>query len=121
MFFKVVRKILGSVLIVADKLTTPKPIMRDITQQQKLDGITAKFTLYNYEGCPFCIKVRRVIKKLALKIDIVDATDATYRQTLLEEGGKVQVPCLCIKKDDGSLEWMYESDIIINYLEGIAN
>jgi len=40
----------------------------------------------------------------------------TYRRELEEEGGKVQVPCLRIDRDDET-EWMYESDDIVQYLE----
>jgi glutathione S-transferase len=34
---------------------------------------------------------------------------------LVNQGGKLQVPCLRIEKD-GKVEWLYESSSIINYL-----
>jgi hypothetical protein len=36
---------------------------------------------------------------------------------LLEGGGQVKVPCLRITNADGNVEWMYESDDIISYLQ----
>jgi glutathione S-transferase len=40
-----------------------------------------------------------------------------YREELKKYGGKIQVPCLRIKKEGGSDEWLYESNDIIKYLE----
>jgi hypothetical protein len=37
------------------------------------------------------------------------------RQTLLEQGGKIQVPCLRIE-EDGQSTWLYESKAISAYL-----
>lgn len=37
------------------------------------------------------------------------------RQTLLEQGGKIKVPCLRIE-EGGKTTWMYESKVIIDYL-----
>jgi glutathione S-transferase len=36
---------------------------------------------------------------------------------LIAGGGKGQVPCLCIEKADGSVQWMYESGDINNYIK----
>jgi hypothetical protein len=38
------------------------------------------------------------------------------RQTLLEQGGKIKVPCLRIE-ENGQTTWMYESKVIIDYLD----
>ncbi|MNU07741.1 hypothetical protein D3C72_2534790 [compost metagenome] len=40
----------------------------------------------------------------------------TDRQTLLEQGGKIKVPCLRIV-ENGQTTWMYESKVIIGYLD----
>jgi glutathione S-transferase len=36
---------------------------------------------------------------------------------LIEQGGKRQVPCLRITKEDGEVEWLYESKEIRRYLQ----
>ena len=41
--------------------------------------------------------------------------DEARRQELLEQGGKVQVPCLRIE-DQGEVRWLYESKAIGAYL-----
>jgi len=38
------------------------------------------------------------------------------RQALLEQGGKIKVPCLRIE-ENGQTTWMYESKVIIDYLD----
>ena len=74
--------------------------------------------LYQFQQCPFCVKTRRTIHRLALNIEKRDArNDPKWNQELISEGGKYQVPCLKITKDDGSVEWMYESTDINQYLE----
>lgn len=38
------------------------------------------------------------------------------KSELIAGGGKGQVPCLRVEKQNGSVEWMYESVDIIRYL-----
>jgi glutathione S-transferase len=38
------------------------------------------------------------------------------RQTLLNQGGRIKVPCLRIE-ENGQTVWMYESKAIIDYLD----
>ncbi len=54
--------------------------------------------------------------KLNLPIELFDAkNDAVARNALLEQGGKIKVPCLRISEDNGD-KWMYDSGDIIAYL-----
>ncbi len=77
---------------------------------------TSKLSLYQYDFCPYCLIVRRAIKRLGIDIEIRDTLKhPEYRQELIESGGKSQVPCLRIEKN-GSVLWMYESAEIIDYL-----
>lgn len=48
-------------------------------------------------------------------VEMMDTSDAKHHLALLKGGGKGQVPCLRIESQ-GNIEWMYESDAIINYL-----
>lgn len=113
-----VRWFLGRLVLGYDLLTRPKPISRDATAQQALDGKTADLALYQFNACPFCVKVRREIRRHALNIELRDARfDETHKQALIDGGGRHKVPCLRIAKADGKDSWLYESDDIIAYLK----
>ena len=117
-FFKGVRAILGPILLTTDWLTTPRGIKRDPTAQQQIDEQTRELALYHFPTCPFCIKTRRIIKRLSLNIETRDARKhPASRQELIDGGGELKVPCLRIEKRDASTEWLYESEDIIRYLE----
>jgi len=117
-FFKGVQAIVGPILLATDWLTTPRGIKRDPDEQQRIDRQTEKLVMYQFFSCPFCIKTRRAIKRLSLNIETRDALrDAPSRQQLLQGGGEIQVPCLRITREDNSVEWLYESNDIIKYLE----
>ena len=116
-FFKGVHAVVGPILLAADRLTRPRGIKRNPDEQQRVDRQTKNLVMYQFFTCPFCIKTRRAIKRLSLNIETRDALkNASSRQQLLEGGGVIKVPCLRITQADGSVEWLYESNDIINYL-----
>jgi glutaredoxin len=116
--FKPVRWVLGQIIIFIDWATRPKPVQRSAEAQAEVDRQTKDMALYHFQMCPFCVKTRRQIHRLALNIENRDArNDPKWNQELIEEGGKYQVPCLKITREDGSVEWMYESSDINQYLE----
>jgi glutathione S-transferase len=56
--------------------------------------------------------------RLSLPITLRDAQhDSEHREALLQGGGKVQTPCLRITDAQGQVQWMYESNDIIKYLQ----
>ena len=115
---KLVRWILGRIILVLDVLTSPKPIVRDAAAQKAIDETTASMSLYQFKTCPFCVKVRRELKRHALNIETRDAKDnAEVKAELVREGGRHKVPCLRTESTDGSVTWLYESNDIIKYLE----
>lgn len=117
-FFKLLHAIIGPVLLLLDWLTSPKGIQRSIQEQKLIDEKTRNLTLYQFRSCPFCIRVRRAIKRHSLNIETRDALrDSASREQLLESGGKIKVPCLKITDDHGKATWMYESAAIIQHLE----
>jgi glutaredoxin len=117
LFFKMIRLILGPILLLAEWITTPRSVVRTAADQRAVDQATGMLTLYQFRTCPFCIKVRRTCKRLSLPIATRDAQhDAIARQELLAATGKVQVPCLKIAAADGTAVWMPESGAIIQYL-----
>lgn len=90
---------------------------RPADEQAKVDSEITNMSLYQFEACPFCVKVRRSMKRLNLDIAVRDAkNDATYGNELEQEGGKHKVPCLRIE-ENGQVQWMYESSDIIAHLE----
>ena len=114
---RIIRWVLGSLILFFDWVFTPKGIRRDSAQQSNIDQQTSKLSLYQYAACPFCVKVRRAMKRGSLRINTLDAKRCeTSRKELLDGGGKLKVPCLKIEESDGSVKWMYESSDIINYL-----
>lgn len=115
---KLIRWILGRIILLVHGLTLPKPKQRSPEAQAAVDSETAKLQLYQYRACPFCVMARRAIRRLGLNIETRDALlNPEYRQELEQQGGKQQVPCLRISHDDGRVEWLYESADIIKYLE----
>ncbi len=121
LFFRTIRRVIGPFMLLGDKITTPKGIQRPADEQEKLDKTTQNLALYQFKTCPFCIKVRREIKRQSLNIELRDAQhDQEHRQQLLNGGGQIKVPCLKVKQDDGNQVWLYESSEVIRYLKKLA-
>ena len=118
----VIRWILGQIILVLDFLTSPKAVVRERAAQQAVDDVTATMSMYQFKTCPFCVKVRRELKRHALHIELRDAkNDAELKAELVREGGRHKVPCLRIENADKSVEWLYESNDIIARLKSQFN
>ncbi|GGC97126.1 glutaredoxin family protein [Vreelandella lutescens] len=116
-FFRGVRLLLAPVMLISEKLSTPKAVERTPEEQAQVDAACQQLALYQFRTCPFCIKVRKEIARLGLNIELRDAQlDPAHKQALLEGGGKVKVPCLKITDDAGQVSWLYESDEINRWL-----
>lgn len=116
MLLKLVREGLGRLFVFFDWISRPAPMKRDAEDQQKVALQMESLALYQFYACPFCIKVRRHMHKLALPVPLKDAqNDADARQELASGGGQIKVPCLRIKGMDGE-RWLYESSDINRYL-----
>ena len=115
---QLIRLILGKLILLLNWLFTPSSIRRDPAMQASIDQETALLTLYQYRACPFCVKVRRAMKRHALYIETRDVKrNEAARLELLAGGGALKVPCLRIETEQGPVEWLYESTDIIHYLE----
>ncbi|MCP1313714.1 MULTISPECIES: glutaredoxin [unclassified Halomonas] len=116
-FFRGLRLVLAPILLAQEKLSTPKGMSRTPEAQAEVDAACQGLALYQFQSCPFCIKVRKEIARLNLAIDTRDAkNDPTHREALAEGGGRVKVPCLRIEQEDGKALWLYESSDINRYL-----
>jgi glutaredoxin 3 len=77
--------------------------------------MTHKITLYQFEECPFCAKVRAKLDELGLeysKVNVSRDRENTQRKELLEKSGVATVPVIDI---DG--EFTGDSGAIIEKLE----
>ncbi|WP_407315709.1 glutaredoxin domain-containing protein [Pseudomonas sp. nanlin1] len=116
MLMKVLRNGLGQLIVAGDLLTRPAKLKRDGAKQAEVERAAQGLSLYQFHACPFCVKTRRTLHKLNVPVALRDAkNDPQQRQALLEGGGKVKVPCLRID-ENGQTTWMYESKVIIDYL-----
>ena len=115
---KFIRWFLGRLILTFDFLTRPKPILREKAKQDKLDVITSNYSMYQFHACPFCVKVRRQIRKYSLDIEYRDAkNNIDHKEELVREGGVHKVPCLRIDHTGIETEWLYGSANIISYLQ----
>lgn len=117
-FFKLVRLILGPFLLLKEQLTKPKGLVRSAAEQARVDTECQQLALYQFNTCPFCIKVRQEMRRLSLHVEKRDAQHSTEnRQALLAQGGRTKVPCLKITGEENQTRWLYDSREIIAYLQ----
>jgi len=116
-FFRTLRLVLAPFMLLWERLSAPKGMVRDAEQQAQVDALTQHMALYQFRTCPFCLKVRRELRRLSLNIELRDAQhNEQHRAELLLGGGAVKVPCLRLNDAQGQVQWMYESEDIIAYL-----
>lgn len=116
-FFKTLRIVIGPFMLLGEFVARPKGVQRPAANQAEVDQQCAGITLYQYKTCPFCIKVRQEMRRLALNVRQLDAQQpGANREDLVRGGGQAKVPCLKITDQSGKTQWLYESAEIINYL-----
>ena len=114
----IIRLILGKLILFLNWVFPPRSIKRNPELQASIDQQTASLKLYQYEACPFCVKVRRAMKRNSLTIETRDVKRSKIaKEELLAGGGDLMVPCLRIEDGQGQFQWMYESSDIVRYLE----
>lgn len=120
---KLLRWLIGRVVILVNFLTQPKSPKLSAERQQEIAKLTENLSLYHLPTCPFCVKVRRAMKREGIELPLMNIKDNNYavREELINGGGKPTVPCLKIthagNHADNKVEWLYESNDIIAYLE----
>lgn len=118
-FFKILRFVLGPVMLLWEVANRPAGQIRQPAVQAGVDQQCQNLVLYQYKTCPFCIKVRQEMHRLSLKIERRDAQkDAKNREDLVRGCGQAKVPCLKITDQAGNSQWMTDSGAIITYLRG---
>lgn len=116
----IIRWLLGRIILGLNYIFTPRSPKRTQQEQLAINEQTKHLTLYQLPACPFCVKVRRAMKRKGLKFPIVSIKEALYRDELVAEGGKHKAPCLKIEKPNEPTLWMYESSDIVTYLDQFA-
>lgn len=117
-FFRTLRLILTPVVLISEKFSTPEGLKRTSAEQARVDQECQSLALYQFNACPFCIKVRKEMARLALPIELRDTQhNPDNRQELEAGGGRIKVPCLLIIHEGGEKEWLYESDTIKRWLQ----
>ncbi|WP_422416366.1 glutathione S-transferase N-terminal domain-containing protein [Pseudomonas sp. GZD-222] len=116
MIVKALRVGLGQLIVFGDWISRPAKLKREPASQALVEQQAKGLSLYQFHACPFCVKTRRTLHRLNVPVALRDAKNNEQdRQALLSEGGKIKVPCLRIE-EDGKTTWMYESKVIIEYL-----
>ena len=117
-FFKTLRVVLGPVMLLKERLTQPKGVLREAAAQTTVNMQCKNLALYQFQTCPFCMKVRQEMRRLSLPIEHRDAQhDTAHRTALLHGGGAIKVPCLKISDGSGKSQWLYDSKAIVAYLQ----
>ncbi len=116
-FFRILRIVLGPVMLLKERLTQPAGVQRAATEQAKVDQQCQSLALYQFSTCPFCIKVRQEMRRLSLPIEKRDAQhNSANREALIEGSGATKVPCLKITEANGQTRWLQDSGTIVAYL-----
>lgn len=116
-FFRTLRIVLGPVMLLKERLTQPKGVVREAAAQASVDQQCQNLALYQFSTCPFCIKVRQEMRRLSLPIEKRDAQhDSNNRHELLQGSGASKVPCLKIIDANGQVRWLQDSTAIVTYL-----
>ncbi len=114
---KLIRLVLGAIILFFDRVFTPTSMSRTPEAQAQADLRVKSLVLYQLNACPFCVKVRRELKRLGISVALKDiGKDPQAHQELMAGGKEDQAPCLKITKPDQSVQWLYESTDIVNYL-----
>lgn len=118
-FFRTLRLVLGPVMLLQERLTQPRGLVREASAQTTVQLQCQNLVLFQFKTCPFCIKVRQEMRRLSLPIEQRDARhNPAHRDELQQGGGAIKVPCLKITNAAGQSQWLYDSAAIIAYLRG---
>lgn len=93
------------------------PHYADRLLERFLADAQESLSLYHFEGCPYCVMVRRVIDALGAPVELRDINLVDeHWQDLVDARGRATVPVL--RCTDGEVDrWMPESRDIIQYLK----
>jgi glutaredoxin len=121
MIMSLIRWPIGRLILLLNFIFSPKSPSRTVEEQQKIDDKTRSLSLYQLPSCPFCVKVRRAMKREGVNIELRNINQQNdYREELIKEGGKRTVPCLRIEQADGQVKWLYESGDVVAHIQQLV-
>ncbi|MDO6428712.1 glutaredoxin [Thalassotalea sp. 1_MG-2023] len=113
----ILRWVIGRIILFFNFIFSPRSPKLTPSEQAKIAEATNNLSLYQLPACPFCVKVRRSMKRNGITLPLLNINKSDEaNQALIEQGGKRKVPCLRIEHENNSVEWLYESNDIIDYL-----
>ena len=116
----IIRWLLGRLILSLNFLFSPRKKVHPGAVKPHIVEALKGYRLYQYPACPFCVKVRRAMRRSGVELPLVDAKhQASAKVELVEQGGKLKVPCLRMTNQQGDV-WLYESDDIIAHLESLV-
>jgi glutaredoxin len=117
----VIRWVVGRIILLLNFVFSPKSPKRSPELQAEVDASTQHLSLYQLPACPFCVKVRRAMKREGINVELRDINkNQEYSVELTEQGGKRKVPCLKIVDENQQATWLYESSDVVTYLKQFA-
>lgn len=75
-----------------------------------------KFTLFQYQSCPFCCKVRALLDYYGISYDIIEVNPVLRQQTKFSTYRKVPILLVEDKNDSTSYLQLNDSSLIISVL-----
>ncbi len=79
-----------------------------------MSHVSAGLSLYHFDSCPYCARVRRALDDLGLDLELKDIhRDPAAQAELVAATGRQTVPVLHVEADD---LWMPESGDIVRFL-----
>ncbi len=121
MIMSLIRWPIGRLILLINFIFSPRSPKRTQSEQEKVNAKTQNLSLYQLPSCPFCVKVRRTMKREGLNIELRNINQKNdFREELIREGGKRTVPCLRIEQANGEVQWMYESSDVVAHLQQLV-
>lgn len=76
--------------------------------------------LYHSVTCLFCFRVRIAFWMIGFKVKMKNVLfPFSNSAELIAGGGSPQVPCLRIEKENGTVQWLYESGDIVRFAKNL--
>ena len=60
---RIIRFILGRIILFIDWITSPAPISISEEERLRISTFTSSMVMYEFRACPFCVRVRRFMKR----------------------------------------------------------
>lgn len=92
------------------------PVMRKIINPNDKTGL--EITLFQFQTCPFCCKVRSFLDYSGLSYNVVEV-DAVLRQSIKWSKNSKKVPIVLVKSKDGKYVQLNDSSLIISTLSSL--